>query len=150
MTKQEIIDYVMNTPANTNPNVLSGMLDSIANAGGGTLRVNITSFNPTDGSVYDKTWQEVHDALESGMDVTYQHSGNMYLRILNATSAPDGSAYGIIAENLSCASGSTTAAFVLDSTFFTQLTSPDDYLKVGSIINSGGGSDINPPIVPVQ
>lgn len=35
MSKEQVMDYVMNSPANTNPNVLSGMLDSIANAGGG-------------------------------------------------------------------------------------------------------------------
>lgn len=35
MTKQEIIDYVMTTPSNPNKAVLEGMLDSIADAGGG-------------------------------------------------------------------------------------------------------------------
>ena len=35
MTKQEIIDYIMTTPNNPNKAVLEGMLDSIANAGGG-------------------------------------------------------------------------------------------------------------------
>ena len=35
MTKQEIIDYIMTTPSNPNKAVLEGMLDSIANAGGG-------------------------------------------------------------------------------------------------------------------
>ena len=37
MTKQEIIDYVMNTPANTNPNVLKTMLDSGSGGSGETL-----------------------------------------------------------------------------------------------------------------
>ena len=35
MTKQEIIDYIMTTPSNPNKAVLEGMLDSIADAGGG-------------------------------------------------------------------------------------------------------------------
>lgn len=35
MTKQEIIDYIMTTPSNPNKAVLEGMLDSIAEAGGG-------------------------------------------------------------------------------------------------------------------
>lgn len=30
MSKEQVMDYVMNTPANTNPNVLSGMLDGIS------------------------------------------------------------------------------------------------------------------------
>ena len=33
MTKKEILDYVMNTPHNTNRAVLSGMLDSISEGG---------------------------------------------------------------------------------------------------------------------
>lgn len=39
MSKEQVMDYVMNSPANTNPNVLSGMLDSIAQSGGGTVEV---------------------------------------------------------------------------------------------------------------
>ncbi len=35
MTKKEIIDYVMETPQNTNPAILSQMLDEIAGEGGG-------------------------------------------------------------------------------------------------------------------
>lgn len=34
MSKEEIIDYVMTTPGNSNRAVLSGMLDSIAQSGG--------------------------------------------------------------------------------------------------------------------
>lgn len=33
MTKDEIIDYVLNSPENTNPNVLKGMLDQLNNGG---------------------------------------------------------------------------------------------------------------------
>lgn len=32
MTKQDILNYVMNTPENTNPAVFSGMLDSFASS----------------------------------------------------------------------------------------------------------------------
>lgn len=34
MTKDEIIDYVLNSPENTNPNVLKGMLDQLDSGGG--------------------------------------------------------------------------------------------------------------------
>lgn len=37
MSKEQVMNYVMNSPANTNPNVLSGMLDSIAESGGTSL-----------------------------------------------------------------------------------------------------------------
>ena len=40
MSKEQVMDYVMNSPANTNPNVLSGMLDSVAQSGGGTVEVS--------------------------------------------------------------------------------------------------------------
>ncbi len=36
MSKEDVMDYVMTTPGNPNKAVLSGMLDSIAEAGGGT------------------------------------------------------------------------------------------------------------------
>lgn len=38
MTKDEIIDYVLNSPENTNPNVLKGMLDQLDNGGGGDFK----------------------------------------------------------------------------------------------------------------
>lgn len=65
MTKQEIIDYVMTTPSNPNKAVLEGMLDSIADAGGGggdadtsDIRITLTGLNGTLGAdglcfVYD-------------------------------------------------------------------------------------------------
>lgn len=36
MSKEDVMDYVMTTPSNPNRAVLSGMLDSIADAGGGS------------------------------------------------------------------------------------------------------------------
>ena len=57
MTKQEIIDYIMTTPSNPNKAVLEGMLDSIANAGGGSgdtdtsdIRITLTGLNGTLGT----------------------------------------------------------------------------------------------------
>lgn len=34
MTKQDILNYVMNSPENTNPAILSGMLDTFASSNG--------------------------------------------------------------------------------------------------------------------
>ena len=50
MSKEDVMDYVMTTPGNPNKAVLEGMLDSIAEAGGGgdeylgihTVTVNVT------------------------------------------------------------------------------------------------------------
>ena len=142
MTKQEIIDYVMTTPSNPNKAVLEGMLDSIANAGGGRLRVNIASSDQTEGTItYDKTWQEVHDALESGMDVTYQYPNGMYFRILATQSLPN-LGYVVMSELLKPVD--TTPMLSVDATFFTTLSSPDDYLIARN--GSGSGSSTNSSI----
>ena len=37
MTKKEIIDYIMETPQNTNTAILSQMLDEFAGEGGGSM-----------------------------------------------------------------------------------------------------------------
>ncbi len=70
MNKEDVINYVMTTPGNPNKAVLSGILDSIANAGGGTLIVHIDYDNRT----VDKTWQEVHDALANGVPSYFAYS----------------------------------------------------------------------------
>lgn len=35
MTKQDIIDYIMETPGNTNPAILSQMIDEVSGGGSG-------------------------------------------------------------------------------------------------------------------
>lgn len=49
MTKQEILDYVMDSPGNTNRAVLSGMLDQMAGGGGGDFSIaKVTIVNNSD------------------------------------------------------------------------------------------------------
>lgn len=64
----EIFDYVMNSPENTNPAVLRSMLNSVRRGGGGALVVNITESKVEGNTVYtcDKTAGEMAAALESG------------------------------------------------------------------------------------
>jgi len=45
MSKEQVMDYVMNSPANTNPNVLSSLLDSVAQGGGTSLVTNVYEMN---------------------------------------------------------------------------------------------------------
>lgn len=53
MTKQEIIDYVMNSPANTNPNILSSLLDDNSDSGEwSTAQVTFTNKGESDYNVY--------------------------------------------------------------------------------------------------
>jgi hypothetical protein len=67
----DVINYVTNTPANSNPNVLRDMLktngafdggasDGSSSSGNGILMVNISKEGAK--KIMDKTWQEIHDA----------------------------------------------------------------------------------------
>lgn len=90
MGKQRIIDYIMNTPGNTNPNVLNSLLDEEMNdlpdtssasagdvlgldndknpvwttpsSGGGMLEVTATPDEQTGIITLNKTWKEIADA----------------------------------------------------------------------------------------
>ena len=69
MSKEQVMDYVMNSPANTNPNVLSGMLDSIADAGGGGTLLFVVNGTPNIADLTvttDKTYEEIRAAYDSG------------------------------------------------------------------------------------
>lgn len=78
-TKEEVIDYVMTTPSNPNKAVLSGMLDSIANAGDGSnpMIVHDTWNSDIEQGTLDKTYGEIRNAFESGQLVyVIRHSVN--------------------------------------------------------------------------
>lgn len=65
MNKKEILDYVMNTPGNTNYSVLKSLLENEQDK-------LIVHFTPTDnGNEYesDKTFKEIYDAINAGSDV---------------------------------------------------------------------------------
>lgn len=82
-----IIDYVTNTPSNSNPNVLRDMLQTNSGSGGsgGNIMVirpanvdkeisigapdSTTYVNVNMTITYDKTWQEVYDALAADIPV---------------------------------------------------------------------------------
>jgi len=66
MTKEEILNYVMDTPENTNRMVLSDMLDEF-NTGGGSDGICLIVISPdpdTGNPVADKTFTEAIEALE--------------------------------------------------------------------------------------
>ena len=61
MTKQDILNYIKETPYNTNINVVSGMIDSIVESGSGQSKTEIELlaqenkvYTPADGKVYNK------------------------------------------------------------------------------------------------
>ena len=69
MDKETILNYVTETPGNTNRAVLSGMLDSIAESGCGVLIVHFSQIEPSGAWSADKTFEEVHEGLTNGMPV---------------------------------------------------------------------------------
>lgn len=70
---EEIINNIMQTPDNTNPNVLRSQLQGmLSGSTGGVLVVHIDRFNHT----LDKTWQEIHDAPFAV--VKFEDSGTLY------------------------------------------------------------------------
>ncbi len=57
---EEIINNIMQSPENTNPNVLRGQLQGMASGGGGVLVVHST--RNANRLTLDKTWKEIHGA----------------------------------------------------------------------------------------
>ena len=78
MTKEGIINYVMNTPDNTNPAVLRSLLDQMENGGfNGMFVVHVDIFG-----ILDKTWQEIHDKLTEGyyVSIISKSIGNSFVQ----------------------------------------------------------------------
>ena len=74
MSKEDVIEYVMTTPSNPNRAVLSGMLDSIAEAGGGSaepLIVNLVWDEDNERYYGNKTYGEIKTAFMAGTKVVY-------------------------------------------------------------------------------
>ena len=68
MTKNEILEYVMNTPQNTNEQILNYMLDDLEGSGGEKTEVELSVtqngiYTPDEGKVYNKVTAKV-SALE--------------------------------------------------------------------------------------
>lgn len=87
MSKEQVMDYVMNSPANTNPNVLSGMLDSVAQ-GGGTVEPYTVRVNPTSGADCELWVQDVtkHDLISVDEIIAMLKSGrNVGFVIISGT-----------------------------------------------------------------
>ena len=76
MTKKEILDYITETPGNTNRAVLGDMLDSFGGGGSGdSYQPLIVNYDRTEDEKiwYDKTWQQVKDAYDAGVPIYLQY-----------------------------------------------------------------------------
>lgn len=75
MTEEEIIDYVMNTPNNSNPAVLKGMLDSYGGSSSDEIFWVTYTYDEEASSeskeVYtcDRTFQEIKEAFNNNKNV---------------------------------------------------------------------------------
>ena len=74
MTKENILDYVMNSPENTNRMVLSDMLDELVNSSSGSVLIT----QMVDGYT-DKTTSEIKAAFLSGTNVLWNDIDNYRL-----------------------------------------------------------------------
>lgn len=63
----EVINYVMDTPGNTNPNVLRGMLENSSDSN--RFVVTLTPTEDDFSGVMDKTCAEITAAYEAGKDI---------------------------------------------------------------------------------
>lgn len=77
MDKDTILDYVTETPGNTNRAVLGSMLDEIGGGGAEPLIINRTFDSDTESYTYgDTTFGEVRQAFESGRLVIIRTEGD--------------------------------------------------------------------------
>ena len=65
MDKNDILDYVTETPGNTNRAVLGSMLDSIGGESGNMLIGNLFK-NANDKYTIDMTFKQVEDTIQNG------------------------------------------------------------------------------------
>lgn len=99
MSKQRIIDYVMNTPGNTNPNVLDTILDEEMN---NRFIVKLTPTSETGGTM-DKSNVEILEAYTQGKQIMFDITvGSAACRVQATIAAsfdgvqyPSFNAYGI-------------------------------------------------------
>lgn len=98
MDKDKVIDYVMNSPANTNRAVLEGMLDGIAQGGGGAEPLIVTHTDDIDVGVtrLNVTFGELFEAFESRASIYsyYDDGSNKEWREMASIGRSDDDQYG--------------------------------------------------------
>lgn len=78
-TKDEIFDYVMHSPENTNPAVLGSMLNSLEEGGGiEYFDVTYTCEEENDDPTIDKTIAQIQNAIEEGKILRFKWGAQSY------------------------------------------------------------------------
>ena len=92
-TTDEIFDYVMNNPYNTNPNQLRTMLDSVGSSGGGGSVICELTFSSSSGvASTEMTAGELYSAVQEGKTIIFH--------LLTDAAEPMHAYYYIIAAGL--------------------------------------------------
>lgn len=79
-TKDEIFEYVMNTPGNTNPGVLRSLLDGVES--GGAFVVTLNAANAA-----DKSFAEIIAAYQAGKIPILVDSNNLVFQLQKITAS---------------------------------------------------------------
>ena len=88
MSNEDIIDYVMESPDNTNPNVLRGLLDQNSGNTGGILVIQDNN------GTLNKTGNEILEALQAGkICYVYKASDTSFVRTGFVSQYYSGSGY---------------------------------------------------------
>ena len=101
ITKQDILEYVMNSPYNTNPNVLNPMLEEYGEGSGSGGDCLLATLDP-DSFKLNKTWQEIHDALEEygvGKVIIVKSIEEHDMDMVTETGGSDREGYWVNAQN---------------------------------------------------
>lgn len=89
MTKEEILDYVMNTPENTNRMVLNDMLNQINSDSGATIRiVDVVWDEDSDKEILSMSFNEIRQAVYNGEIVLLRGGSVSPLMLLSNLPAP--------------------------------------------------------------
>ena len=75
-TKEEIFEYVTNSPENTNPAVLRSLLNSLDSGGGSNAPFVVTITATSESVTADKTFAEITAALEANRRILMNFVNN--------------------------------------------------------------------------
>ena len=117
MEKEDIVNYVMDNPDNTNPAVLRDMLNQLSSGGGGGLIIQASEENYT--ITLNKTFKEINDVISTGSNAVINFIENQVVTnytvigtVVRGNSYGDPPTYSVYAFNVS---GGGTLSFTTDN-----------------------------------
>lgn len=138
MTKNEVLDYVMLSPANTNRAVLSDLLNEFAagNSGNGSFIIDVSYDDENDEYVLNKTIEEIIQAVSNGFIPIIRDEFTLYQCIGANVEDFDFSFICIVEAQQDVLEYAAYYVYAEDNEIKV------DYSE-GTVSNSDGGSDTN-------